>query len=292
MLQRNVTFGQRNSGLKSAPPTLRREMKAKPENNALLEAIVGEVQGWSISAIMIGSHFNAPNLKTEKNPCSELLRLIPKEAAVLGVIQNGMVDTRLSRATLNLLKQAWAGFSESAALIADYNLECGEMGPERASILHQASLTAAWRSVSSKLVKLQAQMVPEISVGLNDLYSPNWDILQPLLVEVSKGKAPCINSDGQIVEPDLPQRRHNTRVSLLQACIVRYGNHSFPALARDISTGGIGIDRAHHLPIGQMISVELQHGRNLSGRVVWSGSGRLGIALESELDPRDPLLFG
>ncbi len=301
MFERTSNFGKR-----TAPPVVNEPRMLPPkrftmERNAAVEAIINEAQNLGVAAVMLTSHANRLSGKTLRDDSKRMLSLIPKESAIIRSLENGMLDTRLSKKSIQLLINAYAEIIEGGDLIATYAHECETLGVSVASILHAKTLSIHWQDTCKLLAEALTPLMAEAKSDLQQIYYENWQALKPLLQGANLGRQSCVDDDGNVSQPDLPQRRHTPRVSLLQNCEVFYEDKSFKklksfkALARDISLVGLGIDILQQRPILENktpVIVELSYGRELEGVIAWSDVSKLGITLNTKLDPNDPILFG
>jgi len=60
---------------------------------------------------------------------------------------------------------------------------------------------------------------------------------------------------------------------------------------RDISVGGAGLEGAYAVVPGDRIVLQLNNGRKVAAEVKWWACGRCGVAFESDISERDPLLI-
>lgn len=58
------------------------------------------------------------------------------------------------------------------------------------------------------------------------------------------------------------------------------------ARVRNLSAGGMLIESAHHFAEGMVLEATLPNLGRVSGRCIWSGDGRFGIAFDHEIDPQ------
>ena len=101
---------------------------------------------------------------------------------------------------------------------------------------------------------------------------------------------PCLDARGQPYLPPLPQRRRSLRRSLGQNCRILYRKAILSAFAKDISDGGIGLLRVPFLQNDDLVTVELDNGRQFKGSVVWCRDEAAGVRFERPLTASDPLL--
>lgn len=128
--------------------------------------------------------------------------------------------------------------------------------------------------------------------ALPEIYKQNSNVLKGLLAGARTGWRPCVDAAGRIVLPPLPQQRRWPRKAVLQSCILHHKGAQIPAYVRDVSAGGLGLDRVPRLPRGDALRVVLECGRTFTGSVAWSSGVSAGLKFVAPLMPTDPLLFG
>jgi len=80
--------------------------------------------------------------------------------------------------------------------------------------------------------------------------------------------------------------RHETKMRALLHFRARFQS----VLIRDVSHGGMKLERAFGLMPGDIVMIELLSGRTFLGKVIWSVAPFCGLAFEKTLDQHDPLL--
>lgn len=63
-------------------------------------------------------------------------------------------------------------------------------------------------------------------------------------------------------------------------------DHGFDIVVRNVSAGGMLADTTMDLSLGDVVKVELRHVGSVPGRVVWTQSGRFGVAFDVTIDPQ------
>jgi hypothetical protein len=177
--------------------------------------------------------------------------------------------------------------------LTDYFAECCAIGNARAAVLHQAGLSCSCRAAASDGANAVAHLDEAIdgSEQGQDVYRQTARRLATLLAAAA-GKAPCIDAEGDLYVPELPQRRRAPRARVGARCTVEHARRRTPALLRDISVGGLGLASGPALTVGEAIAVSLDSGRRFAGRIAWARGGSAGVVLDHPLLASDPLLFG
>ena len=171
-----------------------------------------------------------------------------------------------------------------------YAAEAGVLGAGRAMIVHRHNLKRAWQHACRQAVFALHEIEEATVLALPDLYLQNNRVLSGLLNSAANGFKPCISQDNELIMPPLPQQRRWPRQSLLQNCVVTFGGKSRSAFVRDVSAGGLGLDRMPTVLPGQLISVELESGRMLTGTIAWCQDRSAGMTFGKALLPSDPLI--
>lgn len=267
------------------------EQPAGLDGMGLLEAIVCETQTAALHAAVIASALTALQSGGHMRGPQALKDFVPGQSAVIGELLRSHEEAGLDAAAVLKVK---ALFSELASarggmdrLIAD----AGRLGAEQSSFNYNPTL-AQWSKVCQRALDAVTALDPSLRSGLPEYYSRNSTMLAKLLKGTIEGRQPCINEAGQPFLPDMPQRRRTARRSLLQQVMLRYRGKTAPVIAKDISTTGLGLERAPDLKSQELVQIELNGGRRLIGLVVWTKDGSAGVRLGKPLPPNDPLLIG
>jgi hypothetical protein len=72
----------------------------------------------------------------------------------------------------------------------------------------------------------------------------------------------------------------------------KHNRKTSEAFVRDVSAGGLGLERVPQLVPDSIVFVELPSGRRFAGTVAWCDNAAAGIRLSKPLLPNDPLLLG
>lgn len=155
-----------------------------------------------------------------------------------------------------------------------------------------AQLTAVWRALSSDACDVVNSLEPEARWRVGGQYSENSLMLNRFLKDAIQGKRTCVDVQGEVVLPVLPQRRRAQRFSLQQSCKIAVRGKIVVGFAQDISMYGMGLTCDFPFKVKEQIFIEIQTGRRFKGLVVWTNNGRLGVQFETALARTDPLIFG
>ena len=103
------------------------------------------------------------------------------------------------------------------------------------------------------------------------------------------GRLACKAKTSALAPDALKQRafeRCDTRMRVLLHFRARYQS----VIVRDVSPGGMKLEKAFGLMPGDIVTIELLSGRAFQGKVIWSVAPFCGLAFENTLEQQDPLL--
>jgi hypothetical protein len=163
-------------------------------------------------------------------------------------------------------------------------------GTEAAGFLDLPAVADRWRCLSLRALTAVVCLVGDVARCLPGRYSHNTPLLKKLLRSVVEGGRPCVDENDTVKLPDLPQRRAAVRPNVHLPCIVEYHGRSCQAVAKDVSTGGVGLQDVPALVPQTVVLVEFRGGPCLAGVVVWSKGARAGVKFDVPLKPSHPLL--
>lgn len=257
----------------------------------LLEAIVCETQTEALHTVVVASGINALRLKSRiKNPQS-LKNFLPRESAVVGELLRSHEEAGLSASVMLQLREMFGALAAARGGAERFFAGAGQDG-EHAATIDPAAVAAQWSRLCEQIVTTLRALEAESTSRVPDYYLENSSTLVKMLMSVAGGAQPCIDAAGDVVLPDLPQRRRAARQSLLQQVTLRHRGKSSAVIAKDISATGLGLDRVPELKLQELVQIELTGGRRLIGMVVWIRGSSAGIRLGKPLPPNDPLLGG
>ncbi len=252
----------------------------------LLEAIVCEMQTEAMHAAVVASGLNALRLKQRVKAPQSLKHFLPRDSAVVGELLRSHEEAGLSGEATARLREVLAALTASRAGAERFLAEGGRDGEQL------SALSGQWMRLGEQLADALKHLQPEISGGLPDYYAGNSATLVKILTSVAGGAHPCIDTAGDVVLPELTQRRRAARRSLLQQVMLRHRGKNTPVIAKDISATGLGLERVPELKLEELVQIEMTGGRRLMGMVVWIRGAAAGIRLGKPLPPNDPLLGG
>lgn len=257
----------------------------------MLEALVCEVHAAALLTATIASAINS--FRTTNAPLGEsaLRPYVPSEPAIVSVLRNGMLETDLNDDTVRLVTQFFDDLAPSRIVLDQYFAEASHIGEERAATLHLLGLSNIWRRACQDALLAVRQLHHDLR-QLPAQYTSNSNLLNNLLQDAIMGGTPCIDAQGQIELPDLPQRRQSARRTVCQPCKLTCNRVTSAAFVRDVSPGGFGLERVPQLVPKSVVQIELPNGRRFTGVVAWCSGSSAGIRFTRALLPNDPLLSG
>lgn len=175
-------------------------------------------------------------------------------------------------------------------LLDDYLDDCDTITAQRASIVHARVLQAGWQPLCRSAKGIVVEVDHDLPVALPELFAQNTRVVSALLTGAANGLRPCLNAEGKLYVPPLPQRRRWPRRTLLQNCIIYSDGQRQNAFLRDASAGGLGLGRVTGLSRGDRVRVAMTNGRTLHGVVIWTAAGSAGVGFMHALAPDDPLI--
>lgn len=99
-----------------------------------------------------------------------------------------------------------------------------------------------------------------------------------------------MNTEPQAAAPSeraVIRRRHERRLAAVTALVHSHGRFQTVSIL-DFSTGGLQLQGAFGVAVGDKITVELLSGHRLPGKVVWSLGSRIGAQFVPALSADDP----
>ena len=257
----------------------------------MLEALVCEVHSAALLTAAIASAINAFRQQGSVRSAAGLRPYIPGEPAIVSVLRNGMLETDLNEHTVRLVIQFFDDLAPARIALDRYFAEANHIGEDRAATLHLLPVSNTWRRACQDALLAVRQLQTELS-RLPAQYTSNSKLLNNLLQDVIMGGSPCLDADGQIALPDLPQRRQSARRIVCQPCQLTHNRATSQAFVRDVSPGGFGLERVPQLVPKTQVEIEMPSGRRFSGVVAWCSGSSAGIRFTRPLLPNDPLLSG
>lgn len=263
-----------------------------PESSmSVLEALVCETHAAALLTATIASAVNAFRRDHSERTEGALKPYIPREPVLISVLRNGMLETNLDEDTVAVISDFFDDLAPARIALDQYFADANHIGVDRASALHQLPLSNVWRRACENALVAVRQLHGHLG-QLPAQYSSNSKVLIELLQNVAQGGSPCIDDEGNLQLPELPQRRKSARRTLCQPCTITHDGITSEAFVRDVSPGGFGLERVPPLQPKSLVFIELPSGRRFTGVVAWRNEHAAGIRFSRTLLPNDPLLVG
>jgi hypothetical protein len=257
----------------------------------MLEALVCEVHTGALLTATVASAVNAFRRDGAERTEAGLKPYVPREPAIISVLRNGMLETDLNEDTVRLVIQFFDDLGPARIALDRYFADANHIGEDRAAALHLLAVSTAWRRACQDALLAVRQLHADLQ-RMPAQYTSNSKLLNNLLQDVIMGGTPCLDADGQIELPDLPQRRQSARRTVCQPCLLTHNRVTSQAFVRDASPGGFGLERVPQLVPKTQVEIELPSGRRFSGVVAWCSGSSAGVRFNRALLPNDPLLSG
>ena len=257
-----------------------------------LEQLVGELHLAALQTAVVTSGVNVLTQGGRLENASSLKDLMP-EMPALGKVSLPRSVRQEIGIKLNSVMPTRHFFEESKAAQRDLRTFCKDVdqfGTEEAAFLDVAHLDVAWHNLSTLALAAVVALEGDVARCLPERYTRNTPKLKKLLVDVIRGGHPCVDANGLVKLPDLPQRRAATRPNIHLPCLLEHHGNTYQAVAKDISTGGVGLEDAPTLMPQTVVLIEFESGHCLAGLVVWSKGNRAGVKFDAPLKSSHPLL--
>lgn len=257
---------------------------------ALFEALVCEIHWAALQIGGITCIMNAcmeRGMATIPNSCRNQFPVEPPVVfAALSVWDDfGIAKTLATRIEL-LYKQLAHARSSTEPFIGSQHASKLNLLP----LQTVAQLTALWRGLATDACDVVNLLEPEVRWRVGGLYSENSLMLNRFLKEAMQGKHTCVDTQGEVILPVLPQRRKAQRFTLQQPCKVAVRGKILSAFGSDVSMYGMGLSCEFPFKLKEPIIIETKTGRRFKGVVAWSNGIRLGVQFDTALPRTDPLI--
>lgn len=257
----------------------------------MLEALVCEVHSAALLTATIASAINAFRRDGALRSEAGLKPYVPGEPAIVSVLRNGMLETDLNEDTVRLVIQFFDDLAPGRIALDRYFADANHIGEDRAAALHLLAVSTTWRRACQDALLAVRQLDVDLT-RLPAQYASNSKLLNNLLQDAIIGGSPCLDAEGQIAVPDLPQRRQSARRTVCQPCMLTHNRVTSQAFVRDVSPGGFGLERVPQLVPKTQVEIEMPSGRRFTGVVAWCSGSSAGVRFARPLLPNDPLLSG
>jgi hypothetical protein len=265
---------------------------AKINDASYLEALVSEVHATAVSVAVVISVINSfSNWKIHIDP-SAVASFTPETGPLKALLRNfDEIDAGVKFEAPFALEFI-QGIEAANAPLQAYIKDCQTIGPSRAGALHVGRLKPVWQPLRRLTAILVQAWQDTLPIKLPELYGQNVQVITDLLAGASVGFRPCLDANGKLYVPPLPQKRRWPRRIVLEDCKVFHDGRVRKAFLRDASAGGFGLDMISGLRRGDTITVELTTGRRFDGMITWISGSEAGMKFSQPRAANDPLIIG
>jgi len=167
-------------------------------------------------------------------------------------------------------------------------VECsmGRTGADRQQLVAAAT---SWRRLAKEAKSILLAFADLVVRRLGDLLAEDARTLLQFLDEAAAGSDRRVGPSGEISLPVLKQMRHQPRMKIEGRCTVLVADKSVAAALKDVSVRGLGIICDRALPEKESITLVLEDGRQLKGKVASRRGDLVGLLFDSRLSYNDPL---
>ena len=268
------------------------QIAARPQSNTpLFEALVCETHHAAAMSAIVASCINGSAVGRHTFDRATIDRFLPSEPAVLlSLTRRSLLEIEPLTETQDVIDSFFVALRLMRRALEKYFFDASEIGAGRARVVHARALTATASRVCHEGLRAVRALEIETPGRLPSLYCDHAQALSRLLLAAERGGMPCLDVNGHPFLPNLPQRRQSSRRTLGQNCRLLYQRAIVSAFVKDISEGGIGLLRAPFLRPDDLVTVELENGRQFKGLVAWTRGEAAGIRFFQAINRSDPIL--
>ena len=259
---------------------------------ARFEALVCEFHWTALQIGAIASCMNASLASRRSWMLRACSNLVPVEAPVVKVALRSWQDIGLPRDLAASVARAYFNLADAKKLALPLINSAGIFVAPQIPLAKLEQIAVVWRKLAEDCREAALEMEPETRWRLNGAYTGNALVLSKFLKEAMSGLQTCVNQQGEVALPILPQRRQIPRFITLQSCKIFSQAGAISAFARDTSRNDLSVDCDRDFRLKEAVVVTLRNGRKLPGLIVWSKDGKSGIRFDSPLPDDDPLIAG
>lgn len=273
----------------TSTPSPVQPMHLPKQGMVLLEDITCGSHYAALNTAIVGSAFNALAHRRRFTRPRSLRNHLPRPPSARTAWGRLMQEMRQPEA----LAAALPAFLSHLALVEKqvelFLNEIEAHGVQGAAQLHAGRMTQAARQMAD-LANAALGTVDKVANGILPLsYTRNMIMLRSFLLDVHGGGSPLVDRDGNIVVPELPQRRVPARKPVYLKCVVEHRGKAAAAIVTNISMTGAGLVNAPPLAPKSVVVVEIGE-RCFAGTVVWESGTSAAVKFDQPLKDDDPLL--
>ncbi|MGE0054903.1 MAG: hypothetical protein AB7S74_11895 [Hyphomicrobium sp.] len=151
-------------------------------------------------------------------------------------------------------------------------------------------LNEAWHRVCGTALAV-IPAVRELMASVRFSRPPvNNEHAEALLRSAKAGGQPCVADDGTMCMPRWAESRVHARQIVQRRARLLTPRGTSAVVIDNASRSGIGLSGVDGLAVGMALTIELDTGEKLPGKVMWGRAGRAGVMLDTMLDFDHPLL--
>ena len=294
MQHNSQAFGKRKAQLKPSNLSTADILadQSEDDSNPALEGLVCEIQQAGLLTAVTLSWANASTDIKIAEKARTYSHYVPQDPVLASTLLNMTGSMDLSANTITSIDDFLHALSSARPGFLDMMKDAEEISLEHATIIHRKAITADWKNVADIGITALQALKGQIAGRLPSLYLEACSKLIQILQDARSGNTPCIDSAGEPLLPQLPQRRSSMRRSILENCNITIAGNTYNCMVNDISPGGVGLTRVPQVTAGKPVSIEMSTGRVFEGRIAWCRNSAAGVQFNEPLPPDDPLLSG
>jgi len=277
-------------------PVRPRPMRIAPqdsiEGDGLFEALTCEFHWTSLQIGAIASCMNASVAARRAWMLRACGNLIPVESPIVKVALRAWQDIGLPRELAAMIARLYLELADAKKLTLPLVTNAGVFVAPKVPLAKLEQIAAVWRKLAEDSRDAVLDLEPEARWRLNGVFTGNALVLSKFLKEVGSGSRACVNQQGEVALPLLPQRRKLPRYALAQSCKIFFNDSISTGITRDISKIGLTFSCDRDFALKDEVTAVLRNGRKIPGIIVWSKSGKTCLRFQASLKDDDPLISG
>lgn len=270
-------------------PSPVRPLHVPKQGMVLLEDLACGSHYAALNTAIVGSAFNALAHRRRFSRPRSLRNHLPRPPSARTAWSRLMQEMRQPEALAAALPAFLTHLSVVEKQVELFLNEIEAHGAQAVAQMHGGRLTQAARQMAD-LANAAIVAIDKVANGIIPLsYTRNMIMLRSFLQDVHGGGSPLVDRDGNIVVPELPQRRAPVRKAVYLKCVIEHRGKAAPVIATNISMTGVGLENAPPLVPKSVVVVEIGD-RCFAGTVVWESGTSAAVKFDQPLRDDDPLL--
>lgn len=262
------------------------------EVRKLIESFVANVDRLALNAATVMSGVNTLRDPDTALKATEIEKYLPCQEDQLPFMLLALSEMSGTNQRLPDIKPLLNALHDGRQAIQDFICDEERIGRERARIVNAERLILIWSGACTAVSRVIDETNVQLRLDLPLAYRQNSAVLTSLLSGTINGLSTCLNNEGHLYLPDLPQQRRWPRYAILQNCVLKLNDKKYDAFVVDASAGGLGLEHAPEMARNSQIKVTMENGRVFHCTVAWSTGERAGLKFTAPLSQSDPLLIG